>query len=859
MPRAKPILTSFNGGELSPLLDGRVDQDKYFTGCKTLTNFIPTVQGPARRRGGTRFVGLVKVAAKRAWLADFVFSAGQAYALEFGDNYLRFWTNRGQLLGGDGVSPYEVVTPYSEADLITAEGTFALRTLQSSDVMWIVHSEGKHPPYRLSRRDAIDWTLAPEEFTDGPFRDVNTDSALTMQAGGTTGTVTVTANSALFKPGHVGSLLVLNSFNPSTVAPYQTYKSVSIGDRVRNAGNVYEAQNAFTYASGDQTQRYVPTHTEGDAYDGAVTWRYLHSGYGWGKIISVSGDGLSCQLQVISRLPDEVSSSVPASATIEVPGGLDSTAVDRMVNIAGVSITLPAGTLTQAQVASAIAAADFTSADLTVNAVGTDLVFTSTKIGAAGNGSVTVADGSYNDAPAYTLPAIPLSGGSGTGVPTRRWAFSEFSSVYGWPTGIAFFKERLTYTRGKQVFHSIVGAFTNFARKDAGSVTSETAMSLSLAADKLDSIRWLAQSRTLVIGSARAELALGEQTTQQVYSATNVQNVPQTEYGSRLLRPLRVGESVLFVERAGHRIRDMKFDFTIDRYKAEDITVLSEHIFDGSEALGDPEQEQRDIVDWAYQQQRDSIVWCVLSDGTVASLVFNRERGVIAWTPHYLGGNAVVEAVQSIPSPDGRTDDAWFIVRRTVNGQTQRSVEYLTDYRLVKKGAAEAVHVDCSTTYRGAATKVVTGLAHLEGQTVSVCVDGSNHPDKVVSGGQVTLDRTGELIHIGYRFVSRMQTMRLEVQGGGGTSQTTRKGIAEVWLRLQSTIGGRVGPTFDRMDEIRTLDPRKPVGTPPALYSGDYKLQFPGGYETDAYVCYEQRMPLPATLVAVVLRVQIND
>lgn len=752
MPRAKPILTSFNGGELSPLLDGRVDQDKYFTGCKTLTNFIPTVQGPARRRGGTRFVGSVKVAAKRAWLADFVFSAGQAYVLEFGDNYLRFWTNRGQLLGSDGVSPYEVVTPYSEADLITAEGTFALRTLQSSDVMWIVHSEGKYPPYRLSRRGAIDWTLAPEEFTDGPFRDVNTDSTLTMRASGVTGSVTITASSALFKPGHVGSLLILNSFNPSTVPPYQTYKSIAIGDRVRNAGNVYEAQDAFTYASGDQTQRYVPTHTEGDAYDGAVTWRYLHSGYGWGKIISVSGDGLSCQLQVTSRFPDEV---VSAS--------------------------------------------------------------------------------------------------------TRRWAFSEFSSVYGWPTSIAFFKERLTYTRGKQVFHSTVGAFTNFARRDAGSVTSETAMALSLSADKLDNIRWLAQSRTLVIGSARAELSLGEQTTQQVYSATNVQNVPQTEYGSRLLRPLRVGESVLFVERAGHRIRDMKFDFTIDRYKAEDITVLAEHIFDGSEVLGDTEQEQRDIIDWAYQQQRDSLVWCVLSDGTLASLVFNRERGVVAWTPHYIGGDAVVEAVQSIPSPDGRTDDAWFIVRRTVNGQPQRSVEYLTDYRLVKKGAAEAVHVDCSVTYRGVATSVVTGLGHLEGKSVSICIDGANHPDKTVVGGQVTLDYAGELIHVGYRFISRMQTMRLEVQGGGGTSQTARKGIAEAWLRLQSTIGGRAGPNFDRMDEIRTLDPRKPVGTPPALYSGDYKLQFPGGFETDAYVCFEQRMPLPATLVAIVLRVQIND
>jgi hypothetical protein len=752
MPRAIPIITSFNGGELSPLLDGRVDQDKYFTGCKTLSNFIPTVQGPVRRRGGTRRVGGVKTNSKRAWMADFVFSVGQAYILEFGDNYLRFWANRGQLLGEDNVTPYEIATPYTEANLTTADGTFALRFLQSADVMWIVHAERKYPPYRLSRFGAINWTLAAEDFTDGPFRDANTDSSLTMQASAVTGTVTVTASSALFLAGHVGSLLILNSLNPSTVAPYQASKNVAVNDRVRNGGNVYQAQNAFTYVSGDQTQRYVPTHTEGDAFDGAVTWRCLHSGYGWGKITSVAGNGLSCQLQVTARLPEEVVSTN-----------------------------------------------------------------------------------------------------------TRRWAFSEFSAVYGWPTGVAFFKERLTYVRGKQVFHSAVGAFTNFARRDAGLVTSETAMSLALSADKLDSIRWLAQSRTLVLGSAGSELSLGEQTSQQVYSATNVQSVPQTEYGSRLLRPLRVGESILFVERAGHRIRDMKFDFTIDRYKAEDITVLSEHIFDGSEIVGDVEQEQRDIVDWAYQQQRDSTVWCVLSDGTLASLVFNRERGVISWTPHYIGGGGFVEAVQSIPSPDGRSDDVWFIVRRTVNGQVQRSVEYLTDYRLVKKGAAEAVHVDCSTTYRGTATSTITGLSHLEGEVVSVCVDGSNHPDRTVTGGQITLDRAGVLVHVGYRFLSRMQTMRLEVQGGGGTSQTTRKGISEVWLRLQSTIGGKVGPSFDKMDEIRTLDPRKPVGTPPALYSGDYKLQYPGGFDTDAYVCYEQSMPLPATLVALIMRVQIND
>ncbi|MEN6527590.1 MAG: hypothetical protein ABFD65_13995 [Candidatus Polarisedimenticolia bacterium] len=753
MPRARPTVTSFNAGELSPLLDGRVDQDKYFSGCKQLSNFIPTVQGPARRRGGTRRVGEVKSSAQRAWLTDFVFSVGQAYVLEFGDLYLRFWTNRGQLLNGG--APYEIASPYTAANLTTAEGTFALRTLQSGDVMWIVHAEGKYPPYRLSRLGATNWTLAPETFNGGPFRDINTDAAVIVGASGVTGSVTLTASTPIFTADHIGSLFLLESMNPGTVPPFQGGVAYAAGALVRNGGNVYEAQNSGT-GVGSSLQRYVPVHTEGDAFDGIITWRYLHSGYGWGRITSVVAGGLQAQMDVIQRLPAEV------------------------------------------------------------------------------------AGGNF----------------------TRRWAHSHFSAAYGWPTTVAFFRERLVYTRGRTAFLSSVGDFNNFARRDAGLVTKETAMVLTLASDKFDNIRWIAQSRSLLLGSARAELSLQEQTTQTVFAADNAQNVPQTEYGSRLLRPLRVGESVLFVERAGHRIRDTRFSFEIDRYKAEDLTVLSEHLFDGSEIIGDVERGQREIVDWCYQQQRDSIVWCVLSDGTLAGLVINRERGVIAWTPHYIGGPegaTFVEAVQSIPSPDGRTDDLWMIVRRTVNGQTQRSVEYMTDYRLVKLGAAEAVHVDGSVTYRGAPLTTITGMPYFEGQTVSVCVDGANHPDRVVAGGAITLDRPGSLVHIGYRFVSRMQTMRLEVQGGAGTSQTARKAIAEAWLRLQSTIGGRVGPTFDRMDEIKTLDPRKPVGTPPALYSGDYKVQFPAGFDTDGYVCFEQRMPLPATLVAVVLRVQIND
>ena len=763
--RTRHILTSFNSGELSPLMEGRVDQDKYFSGCHTLSNFIPTPQGPARRRGGTRRVGEVKTSSQRTWFSNFVFSPAQAYVLEWGDLYLRFWANRGQLLNL-GV-PYEVVTPYATADLITAEGTFALRMQQAGDIIWVTHVEGKYPTYRLSRFGATSWTLVPEIFTDGPFQDVNVDNTKTVYssaAGSVGSSVTITASAAIFNSGHIGGLFRISTFNPSTITPYQPSKNVAAGDRVRNAGNVYKAQNAYTYPTGGSlTQRYVPTHSEGDAFDGEVTWRYLHSGYGWGKITAIGGGGTTATLLVSNYIPEEC---------------------------------------------------------------------------------------------------------TGAGNATRRWQFGEFSSVYGWPTNVGFFKERLVYLRGKQIFLSRVSGFTSFDRLDAGTITSETAMSLYLAS--ADSLRWLAPVKDLLLGSSNGESAMNGQTTQQVFSAGNVVNSPQSQYGSRLLRHLQVADDILIVERAGHRVRDIRYLFQIDKYNAEDISVLSEHLFDGSEREGAPDQGQRDIVDWAYQQQRDSIVWCVCSDGSLATLVLNRDRSVLAWTPHYFGGDGIVEAVQTISSPDTKTDDAWFIVSRQVNGQTLRTVEYMTDYRLVKKGAKEAFHVDCGLTYRGASVSIITGLSWLIGKTVQVLNNGSKETDKVVDNtGSITLDNPVLLnmpLHVGYKMTSKLQTMRPEVQSSAGTAQTAEKGFGNVFFRLQSTVGGKYGPKFESdgdpsyaMDRIPIMEYNRLMGEAPRLFSGDVNVDWPAGYDIDSYICYMQDDPYPATCVALVGRLTIHD
>jgi hypothetical protein len=98
MSRSAPIITSFNAGELSPTLDGRVDLAKYSNGCKVIENFLPLVQGPAVRRGGSKHVAARKRMAS-AWFIKFEFSATQAYVLEFGDLYVRFYkTDHTQLL-----------------------------------------------------------------------------------------------------------------------------------------------------------------------------------------------------------------------------------------------------------------------------------------------------------------------------------------------------------------------------------------------------------------------------------------------------------------------------------------------------------------------------------------------------------------------------------------------------------------------------------------------------------------------------------------------------------------------------------------------------------------------------------------
>lgn len=315
MAGSTPIWSSFNAGELSPLMDGRTDQEKYFSGTKLSQNFIPTVQGPSMRRGGTRYIGSTKSEGK-AWFVPFEFSSAQSYILEFGENYVRFWLNRGQLLSGG--LPYEVASPWTLADLTTAEGTFALHTTQSGDILWLTSSKSDEKAYKLSRLGATNWTLVEVPFRNGPFQDIDPFSTIVVAASGQQGDIFLFASAPLFRTSDVGTSFFLETQTPGAVAPWKVDTITAVNAVRRYDGNVYRAVRVG--ASG-KTGVNPPVHLTGDSLDGegGVTWRYLHSGYGWVRITEFISN-IKVAATVLSYLPVDLLGSYVGGDNGDDPG-----------------------------------------------------------------------------------------------------------------------------------------------------------------------------------------------------------------------------------------------------------------------------------------------------------------------------------------------------------------------------------------------------------------------------------------------------------------------------------------------------------------------------------------------------------
>mgnify|MGYP003132514485 FL=1 len=440
----------------------------------------------------------------------------------------------------------------------------------------------------------------------------------------------------------------------------------------------------------------------------------------------------------------------------------------------------------------------------------------------------------------WTLNTISITGSPSPALNTGTGKF---------PSCVTFFEQRLVFAgtadNPQTLFFSKSADLENFT---TGSNASD-AMIYSIASNKVNAIRYLSAQRSLLVGTVGGEFVVSASGTTSPITPTNIQIQRQSSYGSANVDAVQIENVTMFLQRAKRKIRELTYNLNIDQYQATDLTLLAEHITDGG------------INEMAYQQEPDSILWCVRNDGTLLGFTYARAESVTGWHRHIMGGsfssgNAVVESVASVPT-DLNEDEFFVIVKRTINGATRRYVEHLTlfDYGTDQK---DAFFVDSGLTYSGSAATTITGLDHLEGESVAILADGSTHPNKTVSNGSITLERSTTKAHIGLSYTSLLQTMRVESRSEG-TSQTKDKRIHEVTLRLHETVGAEVGPNVNNMERIPFRSSAADMDSPVPLFTGDKQIEFSDDFNTDGFVVVRQTQPLPLSLISAYPRITINE
>lgn len=253
----------------------------------------------------------------------------------------------------------------------------------------------------------------------------------------------------------------------------------------------------------------------------------------------------------------------------------------------------------------------------------------------------------------------------------------------------------------------------------------------------------------------------------------------------------------------------------------------------------------------AYAKAPLPVVWFVSTSGRLLGLTYVPEQQIGAW--HWHDTDGVFESCTVVA--EGQEDVLYCVVRRTINGQSKRYVERLHTRQFTAQ--ADAFFVDCGLTYSGAPATTISGLGHLEGKTVSILADGAVHPQRVVTGGAVTLDQAAATVQIGLPISADLQTLPVAAQIDGSFGQGRYKNVNKAWLRVYRSSGIFVGPDASRLTEAKQRT-TEPYGSPPALKSEEIQVMLTPAWADSGQVFVRQSDPLPLTVVSLTAEVALG-
>lgn len=360
-----------------------------------------------------------------------------------------------------------------------------------------------------------------------------------------------------------------------------------------------------------------------------------------------------------------------------------------------------------------------------------------------------------------------------------------------------------------------------------------------VSAREANTIRHIVPLQELVLLTSSAEWRVTSINTDAI-TPTSFSVKPQSYIGANNVQPVIVNNNLIFAAARGGHVRELGYSAQAGGYMTGDLSVRAPHLFDNL-----------DITDMALAKAPQQIIWMVSSSGKLLGITYVPEHNVGAWHQHDTDGTFESCCVVS----EGNEDVLYVVVRRTIGGATKRYVERLASRQFVNP--ADAFFVDSGLTYSGAPTSTLSGLGHLEGKTVSILADGAVHPQRVVTGGAITLDNPASKVHVGLPITADIQTLPLSFEAEG-FGQGRVKNVNQVWLRVFRSSGIFVGPTPDELVEAKQRT-TEPYGTPPALKSEEIQVMVTPTWADSGSVYVRQSDPLPLTVVSLTLEVAIGS
>ena len=793
MAESSPIQTNFSAGELTPRLNGRVDFAKYYDGASTLKNFEVLVHGGITKRSGTRHIAEIKTSTgsnSGARLIPFVFSKTQAYILEFGHNYIRFYKDEGQIYSS-GTTAYELTTTYTAAQIDDIE------YVQSADTMWLVHPD--HIPRKLTRTAHTTWTITDVTFVDGPYLATNTTTTTMTPSATGTGSRTFTASASTFASTDVGRSIRYYDSATSTkfwgwgvITAFTSATVVTVDVKAELAGTTADTTwrlGAFHKTPSGNYPTKVTFYEERLFYSNTDT----HPNTIWGSMSSdfdtFSPTGLKDDGDGTVSDDNAVTYTITSDQVNEITsmyGGkhLHVFTKDGTFNIYS-------GSATTALTPSSIQADNETKD----GAANVKVIPASKAVLFIGKNKKRLREFAYNiDYDSYTSPDLTvLSEHLGFGL-------LEDAQFANYPNNILW------------------------CRRGDGAL-------LGMTYDKSQDI------------TAWHQHQLGG----RVGSATiTVSDYANISVGTKITVTKANGDSVIFTSEASSGAAPAE---TLGWRPNESNNTTADNIYTAINAH----------ADFTVANPAAAVVTVTETTHNATGLlkISTTDSIRLATTNETI---PEVKSMAVIPGISDLYDTLYILVQRTVDGATVQYVEFMEEEYREDDGhvAEDAFFVDSGLTYSGSSVTSVSGLDHLEGQTVKVLNNGAVESDKIVSSGAITLSNATTKCHVGLGYDAELETVNMEPKSQYGTTQGKRGRIDKVIFRVYETVGLKAGPASTNVSVVpfRTTTSAMTATTPK---TGDYEFLMPSTYSTENKLYVKSDTVQPCTISALMIKMSTYD